>query len=172
MTLALPHKPLFAHSVPRPVIEHSLAQRALLAQSKKGAPTPQRKILIVDDESSMRLLLRRTLELGFYTVYEAANGTSALRMIEQIDPDIILLDINLPDMNGISILQEIRKSDFTVGVLMVSALNHRHAIELAQSEGADGFVGKPYLIKDILNAVARLAEQVNIRRAQPMMAEL
>lgn len=172
MAIALPHKQLFARSVPRPVIEHSLAQRAVLAQKKNGAPAPRRKILIVDDESSMRLLLRRTLELGFYIVYEAANGTSALRMIEQIDPDIVLLDINLPDMNGISILQEIRKSDFTVGVLMVSALSNQHWIELAQSEGADGFVSKPYLIKDILNAVARLAEQVSVRRAQPMLADL
>jgi len=149
-----------------------LAQRALLAQKRKGAPSAPRKILIVDDEPSMRLLLRRTLELGFYTVYEAANGTAALRMIEQIDPDVILLDINLPDMNGLDILKEIRKSDFTVGVLMVSALNHRQWVELAQAEGADGFIGKPYMIKDILNAVTRLVEQVNTRRAQSLRAEL
>ena len=74
-------------------------------------------------------------------------------------------------MDGISVLQEIRKSDFTLGVLMVSALNDRHWVELAQQAGADGFIAKPYLIKDILCAVARLAEQVSARRFEPLFVE-
>lgn len=172
MALPIPRSQLFSHTVPRPVLEHSLAQRALLAQKTKGSPPATRlKVLIVDDESSMRLLLRRTLELDFYTVFEAANGASALRMIEQTEPDIVLLDINLPDMDGISVLQQIRKSDFTLGVLMVSALNDRHWVELAQKEGADGFVAKPYLIKDILCAVAHLADQASARGFEPLFAE-
>ena len=168
MALAIPFKPSFANPIARPVIEHSVAQRALLAQQMKGASAATRlRVLIVDDESSMRLLLRRTLELGFYTIFEAANGASALRMIEQIQPDIVLLDINLPDTDGVAVLQEIRKNDFTVGVLMVSALNNRPWIELSQKEGADGFIGKPYTVKELLSAVSHLADQVSARRFEP-----
>lgn len=173
MALAIPRKSSFIRPVPRPVIEHSLAQRALLAQRMKGASAATHlKILIVDDESSMRLLLRRTLELGFHIVFEAANGTAALRMIEQIQPDIVLLDINLPDMDGIAVLQEVRKSDFTIGVLMVSALNDRRWIEQAQQEGADGFIGKPYTVKEMLSAIAQLADQVTGRRNEPVFATM
>ena len=172
MALPVLRNRLFLQAVPRSALERSMAQRALLAQKTKGSlPAAHLRVLIVDDEASMRLLLRRTLDLGFYTVFEAANGASALRMIEQIEPDIVLLDINLPDMDGIHILQEIRKHDFTIGVLMVSALNDPLWVELAQKEGADGFVAKPYLIKDILSTVAHLADQVSSRRFEPLFAE-
>ena len=168
MALPVLRNRLFLQAVPRSALERSMAQRALLAQKTKGSlPAAHLRVLIVDDEASMRLLLRRTLDLGFYTVFEAANGASALRMIEQIEPDIVLLDINLPDMDGI----QIRKHDFTIGVLMVSALNDPLWVELAQKEGADGFVAKPYLIKDILSTVAHLADQVSSRRFEPLFAE-
>ena len=122
------------------------------------------KLLLVDDDASLRLLLRLSLAKQPVTCFEADNGPLALTLIDQLNPDLILLDISMPDMDGLTVLQEIRKKNRSVGVLMVSALNTPEWVEAAIATGADGFIPKPWKIHQIKERVATLLEQVRIRR--------
>lgn len=116
---------------------------------------PSFKLLIVDDDANLRLLLRLALANKRYTIYEAANGEIALTMCSDLNPDLILLDIALPGMDGINVLQQIRQVNQTVCVLMVSALNMQKWIFSAMSHGADGFIAKPLNVTMLHQTVAK-----------------
>lgn len=116
---------------------------------------PSFKLLIVDDDANLRLLLRLALTNKHYTIYEAANGEMALTMCLDLNPDLILLDIALPGMDGITVLQQIRQDNQTVCILMVSALNMQKWIFSAMSHGADGFIAKPLNVTMLHQTVAK-----------------
>ncbi|MDP8207869.1 MAG: response regulator [Candidatus Electryonea clarkiae] len=101
------------------------------------------RILIVDDEPEIREFLSYFLESKGYQIIESADGEGALRQIKLHHPDIILLDIFLPDMGGVEVLRRIREFDQDVGVIMITSLRDeeigRHALDL----GADDFILKP-----------------------------
>lgn len=117
--------------------------------------SPSFKLLIVDDDANLRLLLRLALANKRYTIYEAANGETALAMCLDLNPDLILLDIALPGMDGITVLQEIRQVNQSVCILMVSALNMQKWIFSAMSHGADGFIAKPLNVTMLHQTVAK-----------------
>ena len=113
------------------------------------------KVLIVDDDANLRLLLRLALGTEPYTIYEAATGEMALAMCLDLAPDLILLDIALPGLDGISVLQQIRQSNQTVYILMVSALHMQKWIMAALENGADGFIAKPLNVSTLRQTVAK-----------------
>lgn len=118
-------------------------------------PIPSFKLLIVDDDANLRLLLRLALTNKRYTIYEAATGEMALAMCLDLNPDLILLDIALPGMDGIHVLQQIRQVNQSVCILMVSALNMQKWIFSAMSHGADGFIAKPLNVTMLHQTVAQ-----------------
>jgi len=116
---------------------------------------PPFTLLIVDDDADLRLLLRLALADEPYTIYEAANGEMALKMCLDLKPELILLDIALPAMDGISVLQQVRQVNQTVSILMVSALHVEKWILAAIENGADGFIAKPLNITTLRRLVAQ-----------------
>lgn len=111
------------------------------------------KILIVDDEADMRLALSNVLVEDGHTCEEAADGTAALAKIEHDAPDLVLLDIRMPGMDGVDILREIRKRGKTVPVIMVTGYgNVDSAVEVMQL-GANHYLSKPFSNKDLLGTV-------------------
>lgn len=116
------------------------------------------KILIADDEPEIRDLLRLYLENEGYTIVEAETGTQALRLIESEKPDLCLLDIMMPEMDGYNVLKTVREKN-NVPVIFVSAKDTDSEKILGLNLGADDYLAKPF---NPLEAVARVNS--NIRR--------
>ena len=116
------------------------------------------RILIVDDEPEIRNFLRLYLENEGYTIVEAETGTQALRLIESEKPDLCLLDIMMPEMDGYNVLKTVREKN-NVPVIFVSAKTTDSEKILGLNLGADDYLAKPF---NPLEAVARVNS--NIRR--------
>jgi len=115
------------------------------------------KVLVVDDAAFMRMRCSKLLIDSGHEVFEAANGAEALEKYQQCRPDVVLLDITMPKMDGIVTLGEIMKIDPTAKVAMVTAMGQRSMVISALKAGARDFVVKPFDQTRVLNAVQKLA---------------
>ena len=106
-------------------------------------------ILVVDDEPQIRRVLRATLSSNGYDVIEAKNGQEAIEMVIRDRPDLILLDVNMPDMSGLEACSKIRLS-FEGSIIMVTVRNSEHDKVVALDSGADDYVVKPFAIGELL----------------------
>ncbi|MCC5900398.1 MAG: response regulator transcription factor [Halomonas sp.] len=119
------------------------------------------RILIVDDEQQIRRFLRISLASQGYGVLEAENGKQALAMVYTQAPDVVLLDLGLPDMDGHDVLQGIREHS-TVPVIVVSVRDREEEKVFSLDNGANDYVTKPFGIQELLariRAVLRLAQK-------------
>jgi two-component system chemotaxis response regulator CheY len=104
-----------------------------------------KRVLIVDDAAFMRLSLKTMLERnGFQVVGEAENGLVALKKYRELKPDIVTMDITMPEMSGIEALKEIKGYDSGAKVVIVSALGQEPMIKEAILSGANYFIIKPF----------------------------
>ncbi len=110
-------------------------------------------ILIVEDEKDARETLRSMVELDFKYVYEAQNGCEGLELYQKYKPDIILTDIQMPCMNGIEMLNEIRRNPADVLVIFISAYSDVETLLQAIDLKIDAYIVKPFLYKDILQKI-------------------
>ncbi len=114
------------------------------------------RIVIVDDESLMRSVLKTLLQdAGHVVAGEASNGVAALELCLQQQPDVVLLDINMPGADGLRVLREIRKEFPAIKVIMVSAHGSMDRVSSAISAGAVGFVVKPFNAANVLKQIER-----------------
>lgn len=109
--------------------------------------------LVVDDESSLRRVLVTSLSASGFRVREAGNGEEALAALKQSTPDLILLDVNMPGLNGLETCKRIRTLDQRVGIVMVTVRDSEDDKVEALESGADDFITKPFLFREL---VARL----------------
>ena len=116
------------------------------------------KVLVADDEKEIRNLLRLYLENESFTVIESADGPSTLELIRSAKPDICLLDIMMPGMDGLRVMQEIRKES-NVPIMIISARTADAERILGLNLGADDYIPKPF---NPLEVVARVKS--NVRR--------
>ena len=121
-------------------------------------------ILLVDDESKMRLLLNDILEMEGYTVSEAADGATGLQQFNTVQPDLVLLDIVMPNGDGLWVLKAIRQQNSVVGILMVSGLQQNQMVRQAMASGADGYLPKPFRLQDLYQEIQRVSRMVYSRR--------
>lgn len=115
-----------------------------------------KKVLVVDDAAFMRLTLKTMLEKnGFEVIGEASNGSKAIEMYKELNPELVTMDITMPDMDGIEALDQIIKFDSNAKIIMLSAMGQETRIKEAVLKGAKGFIVKPfkedYLIKALGN---------------------
>lgn len=115
-------------------------------------------ILVVDDEETVRLLLRDTLELDAYDVVEAADGPAALEAFDDARPDGIILDVMMPGMSGIDVLREIRtrSTGGEVPVILLTALGDDKTTWDGWSAGASCYLTKPFDPDNLLSWVERM----------------
>jgi len=110
------------------------------------------RVLIVDDAAFIRVQLKQLLTAnGFAVVGEAENGIVALRKINELKPDIVTLDITMPEMDGIECMARIQKMDYKPVVIMVSAMGQEPYVQKAILCGAKGFIVKPYKPETVIN---------------------
>jgi PAS domain S-box-containing protein len=136
-----------------------------------GTPTQRTcKVLIVDDEALVRSQLRRSLELRGYTVVEAINGRTALDSVTQARPDVVVLDMTMPDLDGAEVLRRLRASGSRVPVIVSSGyLDASVERRLVRGE-FQGFLAKPYSATDLSAAIDRALDTPYAGPAQPPVA--
>lgn len=116
------------------------------------------KLLIADDEESLRLLVSATLASEDYEILEAGNGTKALAIARSEQPHVVLLDVNMPGMNGLEVCQRI-KGDPTlasVRVVMLSTASQADERAAGAGAGADAYLTKPFSPLELLTVIERM----------------
>jgi len=114
------------------------------------------RILVVDDAAFARVRTMRTLVEGGHEVLEAESGPRAIELYEQHRPDLVLLDITMPEMDGLQALAAIRRLDPNATVAMLTAVGHQSVVMDAIKGGARDFLVKPVEPQHLLDVVGRL----------------
>ena len=114
----------------------------------------QVRVLVVDDDALIRKAVRLTCESEGYAVQEADRGTDVLERIENFHPDIILLDLMLPDLSGFDVCREIRRAGHRMPVVILSAKNEEIDVVLGLEIGADDYINKPFRPRELLARIA------------------
>lgn len=128
-----------------------------------------RTILVVDDEKQIRRFLRTGLSVHGYEVIEAESGTEALREASTKSPDLVVLDLQLGDMDGLDVLQRIREWSW-LPVLILSVRNREIEKVKALELGADDYITKPFGIAEFIARVNALLRRVPEASAQPVFS--
>ena len=115
-------------------------------------------ILLVDDEPNLRELLRQMLELGGYDVVEAEDGLEALEKLEIVEPDIMILDVMMPKLDGVSLCKQLRADTVfaRLPIIMVSGKTQYKAVQEGLAAGANQYLCKPITVQELLQSVRSL----------------
>jgi len=130
----------------------------------------QAKILIIDDEPIARITLEALLSAENYQLHFAEDGMEGLSLVAELCPDVILLDVMMPQMNGFDVCRAIRALDVVseVPILLITALDDRQSRLEGLQSGADDFISKPF---DSIELLARLHGIVRLNRYRRLQAE-
>ncbi len=123
------------------------------------------RVLVVDDAAFVRMRTTQVLERAGYSVDSACDGAEAVERYEKVRPDLVILDITMPVMDGITALREIRALDGEANVVMVTAMGQQPIIADALKAGARDFVVKPIKPERLVEVVERFA--LHQRRRPP-----
>jgi len=114
-------------------------------------------ILLVDDAAFMRLTIRKIMEPEGHTIIgEATTGIEAVEKFAELRPDVVIMDITMPDMNGIEALKRIKILDSEAKVVICSAMGQKNMIAKAVELGVEEFIVKPFDNKDLVAAVKKV----------------
>jgi DNA-binding NtrC family response regulator len=128
-------------------------------------------ILVVDDDGDIREVLGDRLQSLGYRVFAADTAKAGLELLERQNPQLALLDIEMPDMNGIDLLREIRRREHDVTVVMITAYGTVERAVEAMKEGAYDFIGKPFDPDHVALIVAKALERETLRRGIEILSE-
>ena len=118
------------------------------------------KVLVVDDASFMRMTIKQMLEKnGHETIGEAGNGVEAVKKYVELKPEVVLLDITMPEMNGVDALKKIRELDRTARIIICSAIGQQEIIARAIQCGASDFIVKPFEASQLLVAIEKVMRE-------------
>ncbi|MBH1930371.1 response regulator [Serratia rubidaea] len=114
-------------------------------------------VLIVDDHPVARLAVKMLLEQAKLTVIgETDDGLEALRLTKQLAPDLVVVDIDIPSINGIDVVQRLRKNGYGGGILVLTGKDDDHYVKRCANAGADGFISKRNNLTELHDAVRAL----------------
>ncbi|MFM6977161.1 MAG: response regulator transcription factor [Micrococcales bacterium] len=130
------------------------------------------KVLVVDDEPSIRDLLSRQLRFAGFSVAAVGNGNDAVIAAEKSAPDIILLDVMLPDMNGFSVTKAIRAKGIDVPVLFLSARDEEADRVTGLTVGGDDYVTKPFGLDEVVARIHAILRRSKKAEAEPSSIEV
>lgn len=127
-------------------------------------------VLTVDDEPGMLLVISRILESAGYTVHTAENAQTGLEILRKTHPDVILLDIRLPDMDGPEVLKEIKKLYPEIPVIMCSGFGDVETAVQIVKQGASNYISKPFKNEEVLKVVKNVLTERIAERVKPVPA--
>ena len=115
-----------------------------------------KKVLIVDDAAFMRMMIKDILtKNGYEVVGEAENGAVAVEKYKDLKPDLVTMDITMPDMDGIAAVREIKSLDSSARIIMCSAMGQQAMVIDAIQAGAKDFIVKPFQPERVIEAVSK-----------------
>lgn len=115
------------------------------------------RVLVVDDAAFMRMMIKDILRKGGYQVVgEAEDGLRAIEKYRELKPDLVTMDITMPEMDGITAVKEIRKIDENAMIIMCSAMGQQAMVIDAIQSGAKDFVVKPFQTDRVLEAIRKV----------------
>ena len=115
------------------------------------------RVLIVDDAAFMRMMIKDILQKnGFEVIGEASNGIEAVDLYKKEKPDVVTMDITMPDKDGIEAVKEIKNFDPTAKVIMCSAMGQQSMVMDAIKSGAKDFIVKPFQADRVLEAIRKV----------------
>lgn len=118
------------------------------------------RILIVDDAAFMRMVLKDILlKNGHEVIGEATNGLKAIEMYKMDKPDLVTMDITMPEMDGLAALKEVRGFDNEAKVIMCSAMGQQSMVMESIRSGAKDFIVKPFQADRVIEAIRKVLEQ-------------
>ncbi|SER55674.1 response regulator [Lachnobacterium bovis] len=116
-----------------------------------------KNVLICDDAAFMRMMIKDILSKNGYTIVgEAENGAKAVEKYEETKPDLVLMDITMPEMDGIQALKKIRETNPDACIIMCSAMGQQAMVIEAIQSGAKDFIVKPFQPERVLEAVKKV----------------
>ena len=116
-----------------------------------------KNILVCDDAAFMRMMIKDILTKNGYNVAgEAENGLKAVEKYKEVTPDLVLMDITMPEMDGIQALKEIKKIDAAAKIIMCSAMGQQAMVIESIQAGAKDFIVKPFQAERVLEAVKKV----------------
>jgi two-component system OmpR family response regulator len=133
------------------------------------------KVLIVDDEPNIRDLLSTSLRFAGFSVHAVANGADAVHAAEKGEPDIILLDVMLPDMNGFSVTKKLRSMGINAPVLFLTARDETEDKITGLTVGGDDYMTKPFSLDEIvarINAILRRTKAAEVEESVLEVGEI
>ncbi|QQE80816.1 response regulator [Alicyclobacillus sp. SO9] len=114
------------------------------------------RVLIVDDAAFMRMMIKDIFtKNGYEVVAEAADGKQAVEKYQEVRPDLVTLDITMPEMDGIEALKKIREADVNARIIMCSAMGQQAMVIDAIQAGAKDFIVKPFQADRVIEAVKK-----------------
>ncbi len=118
----------------------------------------EKTVLVVDDEASLRLLMQATLGRGAYRVLEATNGAAGLELARRERPDLVILDVGMPDLDGYTVCRALKGDPETAGmaVVMLTARAQEGDRQRGVEAGADAYITKPFSPRALLETVERM----------------
>lgn len=120
------------------------------------------KILVVDDAKFMRKVLTDILSDHYEVVGEAENGKIAVEKVKELDPDLVTLDVVMPEMNGFEALAQIKSMDSPPLVVMSTSVDQNEKIQIAKKIGADGYITKPFKEGKVLDTIEKLKKEKEV----------
>jgi DNA-binding response OmpR family regulator len=124
----------------------------------------ERKVLVVDDDPGMREVLESILALENVMVYTAVDGKDAVQKTLALMPDLILLDVNMPKLNGLTFCKAIRagKETKNIPVIIITSLTAPGRLEACMEAGADDFLGKPFAMMELVIRVRAMFKTAHV----------
>lgn len=119
------------------------------------------RVILADDHAMVRRGIRRILEKGrnIIVIGEASTGRGAIHLVQELKPDVLLLDMEMPDMNGHHVARTLRMGDFRVSILVLSACDDQHFIAETLQAGVDGYLHKSESPAKIREAIYCVSEK-------------
>jgi|ERR1035437_4366740 two-component system phosphate regulon response regulator PhoB len=121
-----------------------------------------KSVLIADDQNSIRLLVRATIESEEYSIAEASDGSQAWRLIQELRPDLVFLDVQMPGLSGLQVTRAVR-GDPALGatrIILLTANSAKADVEAGLAAGADLYLTKPFSPLELLNVLEKALEIV------------
>lgn len=126
---------------------------------RPGEVEPQ--VLVIEDNPDMRAFLRRVLEHQCCSVMEAADGTGGISMAREHQPSLILMDLSLPDQDGLEAIKRLKSDPLTRDIPVVAVTARAHPVDeiRALDAGCDGYLNKPYSLREFIELVNRFLKR-------------
>jgi two-component system OmpR family response regulator len=129
------------------------------------------RVLIVDDEPNIRDLLATSLRFAGFDIKTAANGTAAVAAVTESEPDIILLDVMLPDMNGFSVTKKLRSAGIQAPILFLTARDEVEDKITGLTVGGDDYLTKPFSLDEVVARIQAILRRTKSAEAEPAILD-